>query len=325
MRRRLSTSWLCLVLAAHLPAALLSAILLPAAAAAQVLSVEVRTPRPFGYFLGDLVQAQVDLVVDAGFVVQPASLPQPGPLAYWLDLRRVAVTEPAPVEGNRRIRLDLTYQIFYAALDARPLEIPGFSVTLASGSGGGATARADVPAWSFTISPLREVQPARQDDPADYMRPDGTVGPLDAQPALLASGGFAAAALAALAVLARDRAWPPFRPRRVRSFAAARHRLRRLKGAAGSGPEAEAAYRAGLLALHRGIDAADGRRVLADDLPGFLGRHPDLAGEARRLDAFFAASRLAFFGSDCAGARSALPFAALEETVRRLAAAERRV
>ncbi len=304
---------------------LLLATLAPAAAAAQVRSVEVRSPRPFGYFVGDLVEAQVDLVVDAGFSLQPASLPQPGPLAYWLDLRRVAVAETARPDGGRRLRLNLTYQTFYAALDARPLEIPGFAVTLVSEAAQGrTTARADVPGWSFTTSPLREIQPARRDDPVDSMRPDGTVGPLDPQPALVASGGFAAAALAALAALARDRAWPPFRPRRVRSFASARRHLRRLKAGAGSGAAADAAYREGLRALHRAIDAADGRRVLADDLPAFLGRHPALAAQGDRLAAFFSASRLAFFGRDTAGARGLVSCAALDETVRRLAADERR-
>ena len=301
------------------------AVLLPAAAAAEVRAIEVRSPRAFGYFLGDLVQAQVDLVVDAGFSVQPASLPQPGPLAYWLDLRRVALNETALADGGKRIRLNLTYQNFYAALDARPLEIPGFTVTLANETAQGlTTAQAVVPGWSFTISPLREVQPTRQDDPADYMRPDGASGAIDARPMLLASGGFAAATLATLAILARDRAWPPFRPRRVRSFAVARRKLRRLKAGVGTGAAADAAYRDGLLALHRGIDTTDGRRVLADDLSAFLARHPALAPQAAPLEAFFAASRLAFFGRDTAGARTLVSFAALDDTLCRLAADERR-
>jgi len=301
------------------------ALVLPADARAQVRAVEVRTPRAFGYFLGDLVQAQVDLVVDAGFSVRPASLPQPGPLASWLDLRRVVVNESTQSDGARRIRLNLTYQTFYAALDARTLEIPGFAVMLASETVRGVTtARAQVPGWSFTISPLREVQPARRDDPADYMRPDGATGTIDARPMLLASGGFAAAMLAALALLVRDRAWPPFRARRVRSFAAARRQLRRLTAGVGTGAVADAAYRNGLLALHRGIDATDGRRVLADDLPAFLARHPALGAQAARLEVFFSASRLAFFGRDTAGARSLVSFTALDDTLRRLAADERR-
>lgn len=94
-------------------------------AAAQVRSVEVRSKRPFGIFLGDLVEAQVEILADPDFRLQRATLPRPGPVTYWLDLRAVAVDE-APVAGARRVRLRLTYQSFYAALDARTLEVPGF-------------------------------------------------------------------------------------------------------------------------------------------------------------------------------------------------------
>ncbi|GJE62541.1 hypothetical protein MPOCJGCO_4674 [Methylobacterium trifolii] len=65
--------------------------------------------------------------MDAGFTIQRASLPRPGPVAYWLDLRAVAVEETRQGDGNR-IRLRLTYQSFYAALDARTLEMPGASL-----------------------------------------------------------------------------------------------------------------------------------------------------------------------------------------------------
>ena len=70
------------------------------AAQSQVRTVEVRTPRPFGYFLGDLVRAQVDIVVEPGFALQAASLPRPGAITYWLDLRTVAVTQ-ASVGGGQ--------------------------------------------------------------------------------------------------------------------------------------------------------------------------------------------------------------------------------
>lgn len=288
-------------------------------AQAQVRSVEVRTPRAFGYVLGDVVRAQADLVVDAGFTLQAASLPQPGPLAYWLDLRDLRVEETVTGDA-RRVRIVLTYQNFYAALDVRALEIPGFAVSFESaGAHGATTATAQVPAWSFTISPLREVVPPARENPADYMRPDGRVAAIDAQPLWWRAGGFGALALLACAGLARDRAWGPFRARRGRPFAAALARLRRLART----PDAEAAYGDALRALHRGLDATDGRRVLADDLPGFLARHPAYRPEADALARLLATSRLAFFGPGPAAARAALPWPHLETLARRLAAAER--
>ncbi len=288
-------------------------------AAAQVRSVEVRSPRPFGIFLGDLVEAQVEILADPDFRLQRATLPRPGPVTYWLDLRAVAVDE-APAAGGRRVRLRLTYQSFYAALDARTLEVPGFPLTLASEAATGrTTAAVQVPGWSLGVSPLREVQPQRREDPAEYLRPDGRSGRVDPGPDVAAAAGLGAlAGLAALA-LAHDRAWGPFRQRRGRPFAAALRALRRQR--AGAGPDQ--AYRAALLALHRGLDGTDGRRVLADDLGAFLARHGAFRGQAAGLARFFEAARLAFFGGRLPAARAAWPRAEAEALLARLAAAER--
>lgn len=292
---------------------------LATAAQAQVRSVEVRTPRPFGYFLGDLVRAQVEIVVEPGFVLQTPSLPQSGALAYWLDLRDVTVSRSETGDG-RRVRLDLTYQNFYAALDARALEIPGFTVTFVNESDHGATtAKAEVPAWSFNISPLREVQPPAQDDPRNYMRPDGQVGAGDPRPLLMGAAGSAALALLAFAGLARDRTWWPFRARASRPFGIATRRVRTLARR----DDAETAYGEALTALHRAIDTAAGRRILADDLGAFLARHPAYLREATALGQFFEASRQSFFGPGPAAGRETMPLREVARLARRLAEAER--
>ncbi|KQP29687.1 nonribosomal peptide synthetase MxaA [Methylobacterium sp. Leaf104] len=300
-------------------ALLLAGLVLSGPAGAQVRSVEVRTPRPFGYFLGDLVQAEIDLVVEPGFRLQAASLPKPGALTYWLDLRDLDAT--ASVHGDaQRLRLGLTYQTFYAALDARALEIPGFSVTFVSESDHGATTvKAEVPAWSFNVSPLREVQPPRRDDPRDYMRPDGQVGPGDPRPLLLGAAGSASLALLALAGLARDRTWWPFRARRGRPFGRAARRIRVLERR----PDPVLHYRDALLALHHALDTAGERRLLADDLGDFLTTHPVYADEGPDLARFFEASRRTFFGPGPEAGLGVLGPADLAALARRLARAER--
>ncbi|GEP10331.1 nonribosomal peptide synthetase MxaA [Methylobacterium gnaphalii] len=286
---------------------------------AQVRSVEVRAPRPFGYFVGDLVRVQVDIKVDPGFSVQAASLPQPGSVTYWLELRSITVDETRQAD-TARIRLNLVYQSFYAALDARALEIPGFALTVASnGQSGITTAKAQVPAWSINVSPLREVQPPPREDPLEYMRPDGRAPLLDPEPQLKWAALFAGLALLALILLARDRAWGPFGKRRGRAFAAVQRSLRGL----GRRPDQDIAYREALIALHRGLDETDGRRVLADDLPAFLARHPAYRVEENGLACFFHASRLTFFGRETAAARSQWSLAEVEATAGKLAAAER--
>ena len=305
-----------------LPALLLALAALPASAPAlaQVRGVELRTPRAFGYFQGDLVQVQAEIRTDPGFSLQRPSLPKPGPVTYWLDLRDVTTEESRGADGSHVIRLRLTYQDFYVALDARALEVPGFPVTVESaGTNGSTTAVAQVPAWRIGVSPLREVQPERRDDPADYLRPDGRALRLDPQPALASAAASLVLAAAAGLLLARDRAWGMFGRRRGRPFARALKAFRRSK----RHQQGDALYRETLLALHRGLDATDGRRVLADDLPDFLGRHPAFRAQARALEDFFAASRLAFFGRDSAGAAARLPLPEAEALLRRLGALER--
>ena len=292
--------------------AILFLVLQSGFAVAQVRSVEVRVPRGFGYFLGDLLQARIDIALEPGITVQQASLPRPGPITYWLDLRDVAVER---VAGGLRLRL--TYQIFYAALDARRVEVPGFTVALADETPGGTTtALAEIPAWTVGVSPLREIQPERRDDPVDYLQPDGRAHRLDPDAAVTAALVFAGLALPALALLAWDRAW--LGRRRGRPFARTARRLRRLPGTEEDG------YREALRLIHRGLDETDGRRLLADDLPAFLDRHPAFRTERQALAHFFDASRRAFFGRQVSAAREAWPWPALQTAVRRLAAAERK-
>ena len=278
-------------------------------ATAQVRSVEVRVPRAFGYFLGDVVRAQAEIAVDPGFTLQRASLPAPGPLTYWLDLRDIAVEE-----SPGRVRLQLTYQNFYAALDVRQVAIPGFAVSLESAAAGGTTsARAEIPGWSLGVSPLREVQPEKRDDPAEYLRPDGRIPRLDPLPELWAAVASLGAGVLALAALGYDRGWFA---RKGRPFARAARALRRL-ARTGTG------YREALRLVHRGLDETDGRRVLADDLPAFLDRHPAFRREGATLARFFDASRRVFFGRQDEAARASLPWSEVEAGLRRLAAAER--
>ncbi|WP_342791832.1 nonribosomal peptide synthetase MxaA [Methylobacterium oryzihabitans] len=280
----------------------------------------VRSPRPFGLFVGDRFGATVEIEAVDGFAPQAASLPKPGPLTYWLDLTAVSVAPGPARDGNRLWRLSLTYQTFYAALDVRRLDVPAFTVTFASEAPRATTsAVAEVPSWPIGVSPLREIQPPPVADPVEYLRPESPNPRRDpALPGALA-WAFAGLGLAGLLALARDRAWWPFRHRPARAFAAAWRQVRRQAVRR----DAEAAYREALLALHRGLDRTDGRRVMGEDLAGFLVRHPAYAALTQPLDRFFRASREVFFGRDPSLAQRDWPMPDLVATARRLAAAER--
>lgn len=298
----------------------LLAACLPSPAEAQIGAVTVRSPRPFGLFIGDRFDATVEIEAAEGFAPQAASLPKPGPLTYWLDLTRVAVA-PGPVrDGYRLWRLSLTYQTFYAALDVRRLDVPAFAVTFASeGPRATTSATAEIPAWPIGVSPLREVQPPPVADPVEYLRPESPAPRRDPALSRTLAWGFAALGLVGLVALARDRAWWPFRRRQARAFAAAFRQVRRLAARR----DAESAYREALLALHRGLDRTHGRRVMGEDLGDFLARHPAYDALAQPLERFFRASGDAFFGRDPSAAARGYPFPDLVATARRLAALER--
>jgi mxaA protein len=281
-------------------------------AGAEPMSARLYADRSFGFFVGDVAKARVEIVAEQGFRLQNASLPLPGPLSYWLDLRDISVAQERAGQGLTRWRIELTYQIFYVALDVRDLEIPGFSLRFAGGAG------AEIiqsPAWKIGVSPLREVLPQKRDDPTDYMRPDSLVVPIDVATPTQWAGALAASTLAALIAVARDRGWPPFHHRRARVFASA---ARRLAALARRGDEAS--QREALLSLHRALDVAAGRRLFAEDLDDFLAHRREFAPQHSGLRQFFAASRRTFFD---AGEETAAPLAELAALAKRLADCER--
>lgn len=284
-------------------------------ARAQVKSVQMFTDRSFGYFVGDLVTARIDVLAEDGFRLQTASLPRPGPLTTSLDLRDVQIAD-APAGNARLWRITLTYQTFYVPLDVREIDIPRVSIRFASGA---EQRTVEAPAWKVSMSPLREVLPPKRENATDYMRPDGVVARIDEAAATRSSAIFALSTIAALVLLARDRAWPPFHARPTRSFALAARRIARL---ARRGANAQARLDA-LLTLHRAIDRTAGRRVFAEDLSEFLSPRPEFDPLRPALEQFFSTSRIVFFGT-ANGRRQEIELPQILSLARELAACERR-
>lgn len=293
----------------------LFAALVAGEAVAQVRAVEVSGPRPFGYFIGDVIRLQVDVALDEPFTLQASSLPRPRPVAYWLDLKSVAVDDRGSSGDLHRYRLALVYQTFYAPLEPREMAIPGFSLAATDGA---RQVEASVPGWSFLMSPLREIMP-RNGEEAIHLRNDVGPMPLPIRKWLTVAMASGIASALLLGLLAYHRAWWPFARRRKRPFAQAVRSARRAFKT-GSGAEA---YRAGLLSLHRAFDATAGRAVLADDLPSFLEQAPAFRPLAPEISRFFQVSRRAFFGADITGAEADLSRNALIDLGARLAQTER--
>ncbi|BDA85156.1 hypothetical protein Sa4125_26980 [Aureimonas sp. SA4125] len=276
-------------------------------------TVESRLPRTVGYFVGDRLDYAGTITVPDGFDIDLASRPRPRDLDYWLELQRVSI-EPARKGSGRRFEVMLGYQTFYVPLEPRELRIPPVTIGFRRQEDG-ARIEATLPGFSFISSPLR---PILERSSPQAMRPDAALVVGDTRPAQWRTGIAVGASLALFGMLAAYRGWLPTGRRRPRPLGlAARH-------IAGLRPQTSRdAYRAALLELHRGLDAAAGRRLLADDLANLLREHPRFAEAAADLGRFFAASRLLYFSDDPAGAAAALPARDIVLLAGLLAAIER--
>ncbi|PZQ13698.1 MAG: hypothetical protein DI565_14245 [Ancylobacter novellus] len=280
-------------------------------ASAQISNRQMSAPRPFGVMLGDVFTLTTRFDVAAPYRLDPAALPKPGPLTYWLDLRGLTIAESKTPGGGTRYEIKAEYQTFYAPLEAIEQTVPPF--TIAAADPDGKRVEAKSASWTFLTSPLRPVVLTAGGGSAYALRPDAAPTRKSLRGVEIETALAAGAALLALVLLAWSRAWPPFSRRPSRPFARA---ARTVAKTAGSGEEGK---RSAALALHRAFDAAAGRRLLGDDLGGFFSAHPAFAAHEEAIRSFFKASREAFFGG-----RSSLPAPdELTRFARRLAAAER--
>ena len=246
--------------------ALVAEALAAEAPTAPSVSVTTIEPRPFGYFVGDTFRREVDVVVADPYRLDASSVPAPGRLNYWLDLRAVKLAESS-APGGRHYRLDLDYQTFYVPLEPITVGIPGLTLSVSDGKQG---VEAEVPPLSLLMAPLREIAPVKPEGgPVGYLRPDALPRKVSTLNARIGFAAGAAATLIGLVLLAYHKAWWPFGARAQRPFTRAARTIHGL-GARGRNPDN---YRAGLLDLHRAFDAAAGRRLLAEDVPDFLASH----------------------------------------------------
>lgn len=289
------------------------ALLATAPAHAQLRGVELYAPRPFGYVIGDTLSLTADILLDAPFTLDPASLPTPRALDYWLDLRDVRLTDKGEREGVRRYTLDLVYQTFYAPLEPRRMALPGLSLAAV---GEGRRVAVELPGWSFLMSPLREIV-ATGPGPAMALRPDIAPAPIPTGETLRRLIVALGIGFLALLALAWQMGWGPFGRRAGRPFARAVRAM--PAGLESSG----AAYGGALRALHRAFDATAGKGVFTEDLADFFAAHPAFRAVEAEVRRLFEASRRAFFGDDLDGARRDLPPAELVALSRRLRAVER--
>lgn len=265
--------------------------------------VQATPPRTSGWWVGDRLTHEALFLPPPGMRPDPASLPRPRAVTYWLDLISVSLDQTT-LDGRPAYRLRSIWQSFYAPMEPTVLEVPGLDLTFRPAPGSDAPAlTVQAPGWSFTTSPLL---PLRTPATAQMIAPDAPADPRPEAPLWRRVAAMAGLCLMALGLLAHGQGWPPFaRGRRDLPLTRAHHLARR------AGDETARA-----LALHRGLDGANGGPLLAADLPGFLLRHPEFRPLATDLADFFDRSTRAFFGETRISGDS-------RRLIRQLAAIER--
>jgi mxaA protein len=282
----------------------------PGVAAAQLRATTVLLPsRDFGYFVGDTLTSGIEFLLAPGTRLDERSLPPPGPINGLVDLRHVIVTRNTVAAGQRVI-IRATYQLFFSPLEVASLHVPGYSVSFLQGQ---RRVVALVPGFAVLVSPFRhDLRP--EPDPA-LVRPDRTVARTNTgtfRKELWV--GVVLAAFGSLG-LAWSNGWLSA-PSRQRPFARAASSMRQLTRTSDSGATMKA-----LLILHRAFDATAGRRIFADDLEAFFRHHRNFVPLQGDIEAFFLASRDAFFSA--LPRPSSISVTALARLSRGLASAER--
>ena len=243
--------------------------------------------RDSGYLLGDLLDERVELRLPAGSAIDPASLPAPGRVAPWLEVRSARAD---PAGSDDAVVVTVTYQIFAEAEQVTRVPIPPFKIRLV----GGSVARlVEVPEKSFLLSPAL---PTALSDEDRELKPSPPPQPLSTTRTLaaLAASLLVAACAAGWLLWVHDRL--PFLPHAPGPFA----RLwRRWRGRDRRGDRAfDPIERSSLLReWHLALNDVAGETLYASTLPQLFERAPYLLPLRARIEALFERSWQAFYGA----------------------------
>lgn len=253
---------------------------------AEVLEARVETVRDYGHVIGDVIHGTLDIPKVAGHEFDADSLPKPGALNRWLELRRVWL-EP---RGGRPPRIHLEYQVFFVPLTVKTLAIPAMTLQRSTPDGG--REPIEVRPWPITVAPIHG--PAvMAEGGMRLMQPDAPPALPDSQGLVMGMALSLALALASLAYLGHVNGYLSL-GRRGRHFRAARQGLRALMRQNRSLDT----LRAGFLLTHRAFERTLGKPLFAEDLPRFYQQYPDYRALRSDIDAWFEASYRLFFGAE---------------------------
>lgn len=276
----------------HLRRSLAGPLLVAAAgvsplAGAAVEKLEMTTPRPFGYVIGDTIEHHVSLVLDPGFELDPDSIPEPGRVSRWLALNESAL-ESDERNGTTRHSIRLRYQIVNAATSVIGAGTPPLSLRILGPEG---DLPVVIPSWGFTFGPV--VPPEeRTAGRLPNLRPALPPPPFETDARAMRVAALGLLALGLIVLIVRERLAGRFAARPGRHFDRAWRRLRRRQRS--SNPDEVVAE--ALVEMHAAFNATAGRAVFEHDLARFFVEHPRFEPVRTPIETFFAESGKLLYG-----------------------------
>lgn len=245
--------------------------------------------RDFGILVGDIIEHYYIVQVPAEYRLTPASLPPNGELDYWLlllDSDYEVISENAEL---RRYRLHFTFQTFYAPLDVRALATPPLTVSFNAGD---KTEQLTIPAWNFTMSPLKEIAPrgvAKDSNQNAFMKADlapSTIPTKDLQQQIW----ILSITLLILVILWLTLKGYLFALTRS-PFQQAYHQVKKLRKYHND----ESAFHQALQAVHRAFNRLAGHALFAHQTDQFIDKHKEFSGYQDQIDSFYQLSTEALY------------------------------
>ncbi len=251
-----------------------------------VLSLELQTPRNFGYVIGDEIDHKVALSVAKPFYLETEFLPKAGLLVDGLQIRQIRV-EQQPSEHSTNYLIYVRYLLLFGGKQPeRTLTIPEIKIRLYDGTH---SALATVPKWFFVFSPLI---PFQTKDAEVLIQPPVSPPILDLYFAQLGLWILGTTILILLFLIAWQHNLLPFLNTGESPFQQAYRSLKKRSNAVPS-PNA---YREALIDVHRAFDKTAGKKLFADQLAEFFDNNPRFASLSESTEIFFRISRQTFFG-----------------------------
>lgn len=269
------------------------------ASAAQI-DIEAHNPRPFGYVVGDTFEQTLDLSAKNTQTLDEKTLPKPGRLNAWLELRDITVSESSSA-GRRNYRIKLIYQLPNAPTDIRVIELPSHRFLFFEAKQKPLEIRSTE--WPMTIGPITPAEVLARDG-LEALRPDVAPQGIDTAP-IRQRMLFSALALAALLVYWCYRQFGiPFLASQRRPFTHTYRKLNRLNKQSPT-----EAFPKAIEALHRALNETAGKSLFIENVEQFIAHRSIPDGLADKTREFFRISRAEFFGGGIADSQRSLAWA----------------